>query len=116
MQEHSDKSDQPRLREVVTWVTLAVTTVFVLLVWGVTFYLGLTSPDWQPFVKEHFRALFGVPASIGSALILVIILRAVAEGRIEFEAMGFKFKGASGPLVLWALCFLAIATAFWVLW
>ena len=105
-----------KLQRITTWVTLTFTTVFVLVVWGFMFYLGITSPNWQPFVQEHFRALYGVPAAIGSALVLVIILR-VAEGPIEFEApFGFKFKGASGPLVFWVFCFLAIAAAFWKLW
>ena len=116
MEEQINRSDEARLRKVVTWVTLIVTTVFILVVWGIVLYLGTTSPEWKPFFKDHFRALFGVPAAIGSALVLVIILQA-AVGPIEFKApFQFEFKGASGPLVLWVLCFLAIAAAFWQLW
>jgi len=113
---HINEQDETRLRKLVTWVTLTVTGIFVLGTPVIFLYLGTTSPNWQPFFKDHFRALVGVPEAVGAALILVIILRAAA-GPIEFEApFGFKFKGASGPLVLWVLCFLAIAAALWRLW
>jgi hypothetical protein len=39
-----------------------------------------------------------------------------ARGPIEFEAFGFKLRGASGPIVLWVFCFLSIAAAFQLLW
>jgi hypothetical protein len=35
---------------------------------------------------------------------------------IEFEAAGFKFRGASGPVVLWIFCYLAIVTSIKLLW
>jgi hypothetical protein len=38
------------------------------------------------------------------------------SGPIEFEGLGFKFKGASGPVVLWVFCFLAIAGAIKLVW
>lgn len=48
------------------------------------------------------------------ALLVVLSLRYVA-GEIEFEAIGFKFKGASGPVVLWVLCFLAVVVGLYAL-
>jgi hypothetical protein len=45
-----------------------------------------------------------------------VSLLKVTSGPIEFEAIGFKFRGASGPIVLWVFCFLSIAVAFHLLW
>jgi hypothetical protein len=38
------------------------------------------------------------------------------SGRIEFEGFGFKFRGASGEIILWVICFFAIVTAIKLLW
>jgi len=48
-------------------------------------------------------------------LVLVIMLR-VVTGPIEFKAGGVEFKGASAPIVMWLLCFLALAGALRMLW
>ena len=50
-----------------------------------------------------------------SAFCLVALLE-IARGPIEFEALGFKFKGASGPAILWVFCFLAMIFGVWLLW
>ena len=50
-----------------------------------------------------------------SAFCLVALLE-ISRGPIEFEVMVFKFKGASGPVVLWVFCFLAIIFAVNLLW
>ena len=39
------------------------------------------------------------------ALLIVLSLHYVA-GEIKFDVIGFKFEGASGPVVLWIMCFL----------
>ena len=63
----------------------------------------------------QFPTIIGLPFAALAALCLVLILEAKA-GPIEFEALGFKFRGASGPLVLWIFCFLAIVVAIKTLW
>jgi hypothetical protein len=45
----------------------------------------------------------------------IVSLFKVTNGPIEFEALGFKFHGASGPVVLWLLCFLAVVVSFHLL-
>ena len=65
--------------------------------------------------QSNYAALVGVPMSAVTAFCIVSLLK-VTNGPIEFEALGFKFRGASGPIVLWVLCFLAIVVAFRVLW
>ena len=66
-------------------------------------------------LKTHYAPLVGTPMSAVTAFCIVSILR-VASGPIEFEAFGLKFRGASGPIVLSALCFLSVVTAFHFLW
>ena len=64
---------------------------------------------------EHLRAVVGVPGAIITAFVLVTVLEQVS-GPIEFEVLGFKLKGAAGPVILWVVCFLAIILGVKVLW
>jgi hypothetical protein len=50
------------------------------------------------------------------AAFVVITLFRQGEHPIEFEGLGFKFKGASGEIVLWVFCFLAATGALHLLW
>lgn len=38
------------------------------------------------------------------------------HGTIAFEGLGFKFRGASGPVVLWVFGYLAIVGSIKLLW
>jgi hypothetical protein len=66
-------------------------------------------------INKHFLAVTGLPVSAFGATLVVATFR-VTAGPIEFKALGFEFSGASGPVVLWALCFLASVAALRVLW
>jgi hypothetical protein len=67
-------------------------------------------------VEEHFPGMILVPMAALMALCIVLLLRWTA-GALEFELLGqAKLKGASGPLTLWLICFLAIIFAIWLLW
>lgn len=63
----------------------------------------------------HYPVTVGLPMAAIAALALVLLLE-YARGPIEFEGLGFKFKGASGPVVLWVFCYLAIAATIKLLW
>lgn len=65
--------------------------------------------------KEHFAVVVGLPAALIAALFVVSIFE-ITIGPIEFEACGFKFRGASGPIVFWVICFLAIGGSIKLLW
>jgi hypothetical protein len=66
-------------------------------------------------IFDHFAAVIGLPFAAISSLCLVLLLR-YSAGPIEFEGLGFKFKGASGPIIMWVLCFLAMVSAIKLLW
>lgn len=72
------------------------------------------SPFGQ-LITDHAAAMLGVPWAGGAASIVVLQFRATS-GNIEFEVVGFKFTGASGPIVLWAMCFLVEVLAIRLLW
>lgn len=67
-------------------------------------------------VEEHFPGMMLVPMAALMALCVVLLLRWTA-GPLEFDLWKqAKLKGASGPLTLWVVCFLAIVFAIWLLW
>lgn len=70
------------------------------------------------FIKimyEHMAAVLGVPGSIIVAFVLVSVLENVS-GPIKFEGLGFKFEGASGPIIMWVIVFLSLVGGLKMLW
>src|SRR5947209_2792660 len=78
--------------------SIALFVIFIIAEWG--------NPQWN-LVFHHFPATIGLPFAAAAAFIIIALFRST-EGRIEFGGLGFKFEGASGPIVMWVLCFLAI--------
>ena len=66
-------------------------------------------------IQVHFVAIVGLPFVALLSFFIVVILES-SFGNIEFEGLGFKFKGASGPIVLWTLCYLVISITIKILW
>lgn len=105
------------------WITRAA--VIGTALWAGYFFVflvyqslaGASQPqNWfVRMVQEHPAATIGVAMSAITAFCLVALLE-ITRGPIEFEAIGFRFKGASGPVVLWILCFLAMVHGVWLLW
>lgn len=93
--------------------------VFTVAILGCVFYafvrFGHTGDLWIPIAKEHFAAVVGLPTAALGSLCIVLVLR-ISVGPLEFEAVGFKFKGAAAPIVFWLLCFLAMTAAIKMLW
>ena len=68
---------------------------------------GATNPRYKSLFIEHFAAVVGLPGAAVAALFIVMLLEQT-QGTIEFEGLGFKFRGASGPVALWVFCYLAM--------
>lgn len=67
-------------------------------------------------MEGHFAAVIGLPSIALLAFILVVLLEARFD-KIEMEFFGVvRFKGASGPIILWGFLFLLMATALRFLW
>ena len=56
--------------------------------------------------KPEVRTLANFATAATFSLLVVLLLRFTA-GNIDFDAWGLKFKGSSGPIIFWVLCFLA---------
>lgn len=63
----------------------------------------------------HTPIVFGLPSAVLISLWVVVFLENTS-GPIEFEALGIKFKGASGPVILWVIGMLSISIAIKLLW
>lgn len=109
--EHSPQT----ARRIGPWLAIIAAVIF-----GGAFVVGgavsmLTNPLVFKIALEHFAATVGLPSAAIASLCLVVFLES-SSGPIEFEGLGFKFKGASGPVVLWAVCFLVMTAAIKTLW
>lgn len=67
-------------------------------------------------ISTHFAATIGVPLSALSAFCIVVLLDVFSKGDIELEIPGFKLRGASGPVLLWVICFIAFIVGLRMLW
>jgi hypothetical protein len=108
------------LRKWVTWVGVIGTGLLGAFFFAFLVYQtvrGPSEPDnWLTKIAQmHYAALVGTPMSAVSAFCIVSLLK-VTSGPNEFEAAGVKFKGASGPIILWGLCFFVVVCAFNMLW
>jgi len=102
------------LRKYMSWGGMCGAVVFaVMFFFGVVeyFYNGL----WDQISASHFASLVALPGAAFTSFFVVLVLRTVA-GPIEFSVFKFEFKGASGPIVMWVLCFLAITLALRATW
>lgn len=104
-----------RLKEAAFWFA-ALTVVAGAIVFGFTILVIATQfREWQTVLKDHFAAIIGLPGAAAVSFAIVVFLRQT-EGPIEFEGLGFKFRGAAGQVVMWIACFLAIAAAIKWTW
>jgi len=116
-----DERLEEKFRQLMTWTAILAIGIVSVSTFSFLLYetiFGKPSPEnWCNKVAEkHYAAIFGTPSAAAAAFLVVALFK-VTSGQIEFETpLGFKFKGASGPIVLWIFCFLAIVAAFHFLW
>jgi hypothetical protein len=116
--DEADAASKQRLRNIVNWLVVSGTCAFAL-----SFLALITRWSWgrhswiQDIVKAHFAAAVGLPLAAIASLVIVVLLESRFD-TVEMEAFhGFiRFKGASGPIVLWAFCFLGITGSIRLLW
>jgi len=114
--EPRESAQEKRFRKVFIWVVLLATTAWGIFAGTFLGYHSLQQSDWLlEIFKVHFAALFLVPMAALMSMCVVVLLRYTA-GAIEFKGLGFDFKGASGQVVLWVFCFLALIAALKLLW
>jgi hypothetical protein len=104
-------------RRIIVWSAIFAAGVFSAI--GV---LPILRADWQsqPWIirilQQHYAASVGLPAAAVLAFLIVVTFEARFDA-IEMEFFRIvKFKGASGPIILWAFCFLTMACCIRLLW
>lgn len=99
------------------WVRVSFTVCLIILLVTATIVGGeelMFNGGLTQLIETDPRAVLGVPWAGGAALVVVLLLGS-SFGKTEFKILGFEFKGASGPTVMWLLCFLAEALVIRVL-
>jgi hypothetical protein len=103
------------------WIRVLVIVCLVTLLAGATIIggwivlqNGSLARTLTQLLESDPRLVLGVPWAGGASLVVVLILRS-SFGMAEFKIFGVEFKGASGPTVMWVLCFLAEALVMRVL-
>lgn len=108
-----------RLRKAISWIIVASVSIFALFSLFFLVRAGFKGNSFGNFyfstLQEHFRVVVGLPMAAVAALFVVLVLRSTS-GPIELEVLNLKFKGASGPIIFWLLCFMAITFAIKYLW
>jgi hypothetical protein len=95
-----------RTRKIMGWGIVAAGLGFICW-FGGEIFMGSLRDVVFGMARLHYGTVVGIPCSGLGALFIVLLLRNVA-GEVQFTAFGFEFKGASGPIIMWILCFWAL--------
>ena len=85
-----------------SWIVLGLSLIFGYRI----FWDAPIDPSFVPFMCVGFGVIVAFA---------IVISLSYAAGELEFEMPGFKAKGASGPIILWVICFLAILFGFYLM-
>lgn len=109
------RSNSPTLKAFATWAVVLATSVASLAALALILRLFYSDPDlFRSLMIQHVRGIVGIPLAAVSAFCVLLIFEARA-GKIEFEVLGLRFRGGSGPAVIWVFGFLAIVSAIRIL-
>ncbi len=103
------------LRNSVKWIAIIAAIILGVIY---IFWLIWSFNNDIKFVEimyQHLAMVLGVPGSAITAFVLVTVLEQVS-GQIKFEGLGFKFEGASGPIIMWVIVFSALMGGIKLLW
>lgn len=100
------------VRQFVKW-TIAISAAFWMVLMFFHVAQGVYFRDF-PILRTLLQTSHAVIVSflivVGAAAIstLLVIAFGATAGHLEFEALGVKLRGPSGPIVLWCVAFLVI--------
>src|SRR4051812_946958 len=106
-----------RFKGMVSWGALLAGGLIGLLVLASMTVWTVTGASWyRQLLIEHYPVLIGLPSAALLAYIIVVLFEARFD-KIEMSVGTLlKFRGASGPVVLWTLIFSTITVAIRLLW
>lgn len=94
---------------------IAVVSLLVMCLLFVAIWAYRADPTFSQFTADHFSAIIGIPFSFLFAFVVVALFRQ-GESMLDFDAFGMKMRGATGEIILWLLCFVAISGSISLLW
>jgi hypothetical protein len=109
------ESEEERIQSTAFWFAVAVAVGGGIVFLYTIYIVAVGFRYWEELLRDHFAAIIGLPAAAALAFALVVFLRQT-DGPIEFEGLGFKFKGAAGQVAMWIACFLAVSAAIKFCW
>jgi|SRR5262249_8568152 len=105
-----------KLRRWARWSAVTFAAAGGVLLLGFVLWLLFSDNQFiKAFFQSEVRAIVGVPLAALVGFCVVTILQATS-GEIKFSGLSFTFEGASGPVVLWVMCFLAVVIGIVALW
>jgi len=111
-----EQASRDALLRKLTIISAVAVSALAAVSFGFLVFRVARDPAYEDLIlKQHFDAVIGIPCAGFAAFAIVVFLRQT-DGPIEFESLGFKFKGAAGQVVMWALCFLVMILAIKLLW
>jgi hypothetical protein len=110
-----EKTEDRVVRSTAFWFAVLTALCAVVIFGYAILVVAYGFRYWEEILRDHFAAIIGLPGAAAVAFMLVVFLRQT-EGPIEFKGLGFEFKGASGQVAMWVVCFLAIAVAIRLCW
>jgi hypothetical protein len=111
-----DGNTESALATFAKWAVVLIMTLGALI--ALALLVGVFYRDdalFRSLLKDHVCAIVGVPMAASSAFCVLLFFEARA-GQVEFEALGFHFRGGSGPAIIWVFAFLAFVSAIRLLW
>lgn len=119
--EFKETPAESRFRRYASWAAVVGVGLWASYFLGFLVYHSVTCTTTEnswflKIIEKHYAAVVGVPLSAITAFCIVLLLKMVNAGPIEMEALGFKFRGAAGPVILWIFCFLATILGLYLLW
>ena len=109
----NDNADQVRASSKIPIVLGVICfSIYLAFIWSSFYWTG----GWiSTLFREHYVFFIGLPFAGFVAYFIVGTLENV-RGQIEFEALSVKFKGASGPILMWVLVYLVLVLSITMVW
>lgn len=110
-------SDQPadddasRRNALAVWLALVLLALILLLGLALA-YFGLSDRTIRPGVLSTLTRAYALVAAAVGSFTVVAILKQAYGGPLTFKGLGFEFQGASGPVIMWLICYLGIVASF----
>jgi len=101
-------------KTIFTWVIGVGFILYVIFLAVLFTKLGVTREIWRIFIRQ-FLAMVVFPSACFAALVVVMVLEQTS-GNIEFSGLGFQFKGAAAPIVIWAMLVIIMSLSLRLLW